>query len=91
MISENRLWQITYSNSVPNDIARLDHVARQQVAKAIQTKLMTQPNIFGKPLRKPKQGQWSLRVGDYRVIYIMDDEAHAVRITAIGHRRDIYD
>ena len=31
-----------------------------------------------------------LRVGDYRIIYSVDDEAEMVTIRAIGHRRDIY-
>lgn len=31
-----------------------------------------------------------LRVGDYRVIYAVDDEARQVTILAIGHRREVY-
>jgi len=31
-----------------------------------------------------------LRVGDYRIIYSVDDEAEVVTIRAVGHRRDIY-
>jgi len=33
---------------------------------------------------------WRLRVGDYRVLYTVDDEARVVTIYAVGHRRDIY-
>ena len=32
---------------------------------------------------------WRLRVGDYRAIYEIDDEAQEVLILDIGHRRDI--
>ena len=31
-----------------------------------------------------------LRVGDYRVIYSVNDEAQLVTILAVGHRRDVY-
>lgn len=31
-----------------------------------------------------------LRVGDYRVIYAVEDEAQRVTVLAIGHRRDMY-
>jgi mRNA interferase RelE/StbE len=34
---------------------------------------------------------WRLRVGDYRVIYIIDDSTRKILITRIAHRRDVYD
>ena len=33
---------------------------------------------------------YRLRVGDYRVIYSVDDEAQQVTILAVAHRRDVY-
>jgi len=33
---------------------------------------------------------YRLRVGDYRVLYIIDDEAQEITIAAVGHRREIY-
>jgi mRNA interferase RelE/StbE len=33
---------------------------------------------------------WRLRMGDYRVIYDIDDGQHTVTIVHIGHRRDVY-
>ncbi len=33
---------------------------------------------------------WRIRVGTYRVIYEIDDEARIVTIVDVGHRRDIY-
>lgn len=34
--------------------------------------------------------QWRIRIGDYRVIYAIDDDAREVTVLRIGHRRDIY-
>ena len=41
---------------------------------------------------KKLQGEESyrLRVGDYRVLYTVDDPQRAVTIYAIGHRREVY-
>ncbi len=36
-----------------------------------------------------KEG-WRIRIGDYRAIYEIDDEAREVLVLDIGHRRDIY-
>jgi mRNA interferase RelE/StbE len=33
---------------------------------------------------------WRIRVGQYRVIYTIDDGMRLVRVTHIGHRGDIY-
>ncbi|MFO7900271.1 MAG: type II toxin-antitoxin system RelE/ParE family toxin [Planctomycetota bacterium] len=33
---------------------------------------------------------YRLRVGDYRVIYTVDDDARRVTIVGVGHRRDVY-
>jgi mRNA interferase RelE/StbE len=34
---------------------------------------------------------WRIRVGDYRIIYEIDDSKGTVTVLAIGNRRDIYD
>jgi mRNA interferase RelE/StbE len=33
---------------------------------------------------------WRIRVGNYRVIYEVDDLRCSVTVTHIGHRRDVY-
>ena len=34
--------------------------------------------------------QYRVRQGDYRVVYSIDDEIHAVLVVKVGHRRDVY-
>ena len=43
-----------------------------------------------KMLRGKLKSGWRVRVGDYRVLYRIDDAAGEVRIFDIGHRREIY-
>ena len=33
---------------------------------------------------------WRIRVGDYRIVYGIDDERRMVEILNIAHRRDVY-
>ncbi len=33
---------------------------------------------------------WRIRIGDYRVIYEIDDKQRIVTVLAMGHRRDVY-
>ena len=33
---------------------------------------------------------WRIRVGDYRVIYEIDDSEKTITVLHVGHRRDVY-
>lgn len=52
--------------------------------------LLAHPRRVGKPLVAPLAPAWSARRGAYRVLYLIDDEARVVRVTAIRHRSDAY-
>ncbi|MGI8782609.1 MAG: type II toxin-antitoxin system RelE family toxin [Acidobacteriota bacterium] len=32
-----------------------------------------------------------MRVGDYRVVFIIDDARKTVNVTRVAHRRDVYE
>jgi mRNA interferase RelE/StbE len=36
-------------------------------------------------------GRWRFRVGDWRVVYRVDDQARLVHVLVIAHRRDVYE
>lgn len=44
-----------------------------------------------KKLKTKSPEGWRIRVGDYRILYQIDDPNHKVTVYRIGHRRDIYD
>ena len=52
--------------------------------------LADDPRRVGAPLRKPFEGQWRARRGEYRVRYRIDDAAQMVYVLDIDHRRDAY-
>ena len=52
--------------------------------------LAQDPRRVGAPLRKPFEGQWRARRGEYRVRYRIDDETRTVYVLDIDHRRDAY-
>jgi mRNA interferase RelE/StbE len=61
---------------------------RMLIKRAIGDKLTVNPRAFGKPLAGSLKGHYRLRIGDYRVIYRVNDDI--VTVVAIGHRKDIY-
>ena len=34
---------------------------------------------------------WRIRVGDWRVLYVIDDAAKRVSVTRLAHRREVYE
>jgi mRNA-degrading endonuclease RelE of RelBE toxin-antitoxin system len=56
----------------------------------IRGPLAEEPRRVGAPLRSPHAGHWRARRGEYRVRYTVDDDAKAVTVLDIDHRRDVY-
>lgn len=83
-------WKIDYHPKVDSeDLPRIDRGWLIEIETAIRERLVTDPITFGKPLRYSLKGVRSLRVGDYRVLYIFIKQT--VYIGAIKHRSVVYD
>ena len=52
--------------------------------------LAADPGKVGAPLRKPFEGQWRARRGEYRARYRIDKENQTVYVLDVDHRRDVY-
>ena len=73
---------------VKEDIPKISKKEKDRIRKAVEDKLQTQPELFGKPLRKSLKNYRSLRVGDYRIIYRITKKI--VKIFIIQHRSVVY-
>ena len=83
------MFQVLYHPSVVGeDLSGLNRDIKDRLKAAIGKRLTNAPQDYGKPLRGQLQSLWSLRVGDYRVIYRID--AEQVKIFQMVHRRDAY-
>jgi mRNA interferase RelE/StbE len=52
--------------------------------------LLDNPHRVGKPLGPPLSPAYSVRRGDYRILYLIDDVTRTVIVTAVRHRTDAY-
>src|SRR5699024_11602220 len=50
----------------------------------------TNPRKHGKSLSANRAGEWRYRIGDYRIIALINDEKVTILVLEIGHRREIY-
>lgn len=82
-------FRILYHTAVVrDDIPKLSSADRKRVKEAIEEKLGGSPEIFGKPRRHSLRGYRALRVGDYRVIFRIENDT--VKIFLIVHRSLAY-
>lgn len=70
------------------DIPRLDTFWRHTIRDAIREKLTVNPDIYGKPLRQSLKGCRALRVGDYRVVFQIQQKV--IHVIVIIHRSTKY-
>ena len=70
------------------DLPRIPPGDRETIRRAIEERLMTRPEAYGRPLRHTLRGYWKLRVGNYRIVFrVYGSEVH---ILAIVHRKEVY-
>lgn len=70
-------------------LKRIDHQDRDRIRGAIAL-LGEDPRPPGAKALQGRPG-FRVRIGDYRVIYTVDDDILIVVMITLGHRRDVYD
>ncbi len=81
-------YEVLVSNEVTKALRRLPKEAQRAVVSGLAA-LAVDPHA-GKALATGLAGIWSLRRGDYRVLYRIDDQGQRVEVARIAHRRDVY-
>lgn len=70
------------------ELAQLPIEAYERVRDAIRA-LAQDPRPPGCLKLTGREG-WRIRVGDYRVVYEIDDDQKAITVLHVRHRRDVY-
>ena len=82
-------YEIVVSKSAQKELFRLPQQVNNRIIPAI-FKLEEDPRPNGSKKLRGLTNLWRIRVGDYRIIYAIDDEIRIVDIRKVGHRKDIY-
>ena len=70
----------------------LDRYTQKMIKAWIEKNLVDckDPRVQGKGLTANRSGQWRYRIGDYRLICLIEDNKLVILALSIGHRSDIY-
>jgi mRNA interferase RelE/StbE len=79
-------FEIRFTPRFLKNIKALDKEVQVRILREISI-LKTDPFV-GKPLRGEWKGVYSLRIGDYRVLYQIKE--NKVFLLVVGHRKRVY-
>ena len=82
------MYEIQILRRAQRSLARLPEREYERVRDAIRI-LADEPRPPGCRKLTGRDG-WRIRIGQYRVIYEIDDAARIVTVLDIGHRREVY-
>jgi mRNA interferase RelE/StbE len=82
-------YRIEVTRDALRALAKLDKPVRRRVQVAIDG-LGQNYRPSGVIALQGLRGAYRLRVGNYRVIYTVDDNRLVVLVVELGHRREIY-
>lgn len=82
-------YAVSIRPAAQRQFARLPADAKKAVAVALEG-LATEPRPHNHIKLAGSSDSYRVRVGDYRVIYHIHDATSSVRVTVIGHRREVY-
>jgi mRNA interferase RelE/StbE len=83
------MYEIRFTAAANRELRRLPAQVIRRVVAAID-QLARDPRPHGAKKLAGSQDTYRLRVGDYRVVYIVDDDQQVILITRIRHRKDTY-
>ena len=81
-------YLISIKQSAAKALARIDAPQRSRLIEAID-KLKDNP-VAGSVLKGEFSGLRRIRIGDYRIVYEVQDTHLIILVIRIGHRREIY-
>ena len=84
-------YQVEFEPEALADLDRMDSSDRKRIFRKINWLALNFEQTTSQRLSANLAGFYKLRVGNYRVIYSVDEQGQLVAIIRVGHRSEIYD
>lgn len=86
-------WKVELDRAAVRDLDKLDRQAARRILAFLHGRLaaLDDPRGIGEALKGSRLGEfWRYRVGDYRVIARIEDDALQVLVVRVGSRGKVY-
>ncbi|MBW9207975.1 type II toxin-antitoxin system RelE/ParE family toxin [Mumia sp. zg.B17] len=82
-------YQVDLTGAAAKQVRRLDPPVRRRVLAAL-TALEADPRPAGVKKLSGFDDAWRIRIGDYRVLYEVQDTTVLITVFRVAHRREAY-
>lgn len=89
-MTDSTPYGVNLAGAARRDLHRLPARIAAAIIEFITGPLAENPARLSKPLTNELAAYRTARRGDYRVLIRIDEDAHAVLVTQIDHRADVY-
>ncbi len=86
-------WRIEFDRAAERELGKLDPQVAKRILLFLQERVsnLEDPRSIGEALKGSRLGDfWKYRVGDYRIISVIEDGAFRILVVKIGNRREVY-
>ncbi len=86
-------WRVEFDPAAERELGKLDQQSARRILAFLHGRVavLDDPRSIGEALKGAKLGSfWKYRVGDYRVIANIEDQAVRILVVRVGNRRAVY-
>lgn len=85
-------YNVETTERFDREFKKLDRYTQRMIKSWIDKNLVgcENPRAHGKGLTANRSGQWRYRIGDYRLICLIQDDRLLILALSVGHRREVY-
>ena len=83
------MYEVLLESRARRELRRLPSATYRRVISVLKG-LADNPRPYGCRKIAGSTSDWRVRVGDYRIVYEIDDAARVVRVMYVRHRREAY-
>jgi len=93
-VGKGQKYHVDFSTSAAKELKKLSKSIQPKQLKRIQERieaLAGDPRPSGvEKIEDSDLDLWRVRVGDYRIVYQIEDDTLVIIVIRIGHRREVY-
>lgn len=82
-------YHVSFKASANKALDKLPKLLQERVLEPVIA-LSDNPRPPGAVKLAGGSGLWRVRIGDYRLVYLIDDQRQTVDIRIVAHRREVY-
>lgn len=83
------MYEVQITSSAAKEILHLQRPDQKRIMATINN-LGAEPRPHGVTKLSGEKDAYRVRVGQFRIVYTVNDSIRVVRVTRVGHRREVY-